>query len=165
MVPSQASQVDDGWSLASSRSRRQFGLFLAGSTFVLLATAITRRAVVRRYHLTRPTFFHPSNMPPLIQINGQLEALDALGIATINVFSYGIAFGGGALWASNISTVAELKSRIKMPLDLETSKELEQKPDDGLIESWPAAALALQEEERLESQAAKDKASKREGPR
>jgi len=104
-------------------------------------------------------------MPPLNPVNGALEALDALGIATINVFSYGIMFGGGALWASNTSTVAELKRKIQIPLDLGTGKESGDKPDDGLIESWPAAALALQEEERLQSQAAKDKATTREASR
>ena len=104
-------------------------------------------------------------MPPLIPVNGALEALDALGIATLNVFSYGIMFGGGALWASNTSTVAELKRKIQIPIDLGTGKDSGDKPDDGLIESWPAAALALQEEERLRSQATKDKATTREGSR
>jgi hypothetical protein len=102
-------------------------------------------------------------MPPAIPINAPLEALDALGIATTNVFSYGIMFGCGLLWAFNISTVSELKNRIKMPLDLGTGEETGEQLDDHLSATWPAAAIVLQEEERRQSQAAEKKRS-REGP-
>ena len=139
--------VDDGWSITSSRSRRQLGLFFAGSTFVVLSSFITRRAVLRRHQLIRPAFFHPSNMPPVTPFNAASEALDALGIATINVFSYGIMFGGGLLWAFNISTIAEFKNRMKMPLDEETRNYTEDSAG-----TWPAAAIVLKEEEERHNQ-------------
>jgi hypothetical protein len=151
--------VDDGWSITSARSRRQLGLFFAGSTFVVLSSLITRRAVVRRHQLTRPAFFHPSNMPPITSINGALEALDALGIATINVFSYGIMLGGGLLWAFNISTLAEFKDRMKMPLDLKSGEETGDKSEDG-AGTWLAAAIVLKEEEERQNRARKEEISK-----
>lgn len=147
---------DDNWSITSSRSRRQLGLFFAGSTFVMLSTLITRRSIVRRYQLTRPAFFHPSNMPPVIPINGTLEALEALRIATINVFSYSIMFGGGLLWAFNISTLADLKSRAEMRLGLGTPED----KSDIDLGTWPAAAIVLQEEEERRNEPKKDRASR-----
>lgn len=102
-------------------------------------------------------------MHPIIPINGPLEALEALSIASINVFTYGFMFGGGLLWAFNISTFSELKSRVKMPLDLGTGEETGEQLDDNLSTMWPAAAIVLHEEQRHESQATKKKGS-REGP-
>jgi len=155
--------VDDGWSITSSRSRRQLGLFFAGSTFVVLSSLITRRAVVRRQQLTRPAFFHPSNMPPITPINGTLEALDALGIATINVFSWGIMFGGGLLWAFNISTFAEFKNRMQMPLDLKSGKETGNNSEDD-TGTWLAAAIVLKEEEKAQNRARKEGISEETSP-
>jgi hypothetical protein len=155
--------VDDGWSIKSSRSRRQLGLFFAGSTFVVLSSLITRRAVVRRQQLTRPAFFHPNNTAPITPINGALEALDALGIATINVFSYGIMFGGGLLWAFNISTLAELKNRIKSPLDLKGGEETGNNSEDD-TGTWLAAAIVLKEEEERQNRARKERISKETSP-
>ena len=149
---------DDGWSITSSRSRHQLGLFSAGSAFVVLSSLITRRAVLRRYQLPRPAFFHPSNMPPIAPISGALEALDALGIATVNVFSYGIMFGGGLMWAFNISTLAELKNRIKMPLDLKSEEPGNEA--DGGTGTWLAAAIVLEEEKERQNRARKEGISK-----
>ena len=151
----QAVDDDDGWSITSPRSRRQLGLFFAGSTFVVLSSLITRKSVLRRYQLPRPAFFHPSNMPPVTPINTALEALDALGIATINVFSYGIMFGGGLLWAFNISTLAELRNRVKMPVDLDSGAETGNKLEDG-AETWLAAAIVIKEEEERQKRARKE---------
>jgi len=97
-------------------------------------------------------------MPPIAPINGTLEALDALGIATVNVFSYGIMFGGGLMWAFNISTLAELKNRIKMPLDLK-SEEPGNGADDG-TGTWLAAAIVLKEEKERQNRARKEGISK-----
>jgi len=98
-------------------------------------------------------------MPPITPINGALEALDALGIATINVFSYGIMFGGGLLWAFNISTLAELKNRIKMPLDLESGEENGNNSED-YAGNWLAAAIVIKEEEERQNRARKEGISK-----
>lgn len=154
-----AQAVDDGWAITSSRSLRQLGLFFAGSTFVVLSSLVTRRAVLRRNQLTRPSFFHPSNMPPVTPINGALEALDALGIATINVFSYGIMFSGGLLWAFNISTLAEFKNRVKMPLDLESGEQKGNELEDG-AGTWLAAAIVIKEEKERQNRERKEDVSK-----
>jgi hypothetical protein len=98
-------------------------------------------------------------MPPVTPINGAMEALDALGIATINVFSYGIMLGGGLLWAFNISTLAELKNRVKMPLDVGSGEETGNESEDG-TGTWLAAAIVLKEEEERQNRARKEGISK-----
>ena len=98
-------------------------------------------------------------MPPVTPISGALEALDALGIATLNVFSYWVMFGGGLLWAFNISTLAELRNRVKMSLDLDSGAETGHKLEDG-AETWLAAAIVIKEEEERQNRARKEDASK-----
>lgn len=140
---SSASQAQGFW---SPRSRHQLGIFGAGASFVFLSALLTRRSIYRRYKVTRPPFFH-GNMTSLLEINGGLEALDALGIATINVFSYSIMWGGGLFWAFDISNLRELKQRIKMPLKLEEQAPVVPSEVDDAVSSWPAAALVMHEEE------------------
>lgn len=78
----------------SPRSRRQLGLFAAGVGFFALSTAITRRSIVRRYKASIPKFYQQSNRPN-IEVNGAMEAFEALNIATVNVFSVGMMVSGG----------------------------------------------------------------------
>jgi hypothetical protein len=142
---------DDG-GILSARSRHQLGLFFAGSAFVMLSSLVTRRAILRRVRSVRPPFFHQSNEQPLVKFNGPLEAADALGVATINVFSYALMIGGGLFWAFDISNIRELKERIKLPLDLEkTEEEKEMTEDQEAVSIWPAAAIVLQEEEEKQA--------------
>lgn len=139
---------EDGSDIFSARSRHQLGIFLAGSAFVMLSSLITRRAIVRRTRSVRPPFFHPSNEQPLIHFSGPLEAADALGIATINVFSYALMVGGGLFWAFDISNLRELKERVKADWVLEkTEEEKRMTPEEEAVSTWPAAAIVLQEEQ------------------
>lgn len=89
-------------------------------------------------------------MTPLLEINGGLEALDALFVATVNVFSYAIMVGGGLFWAFDINSLTELKQRAKMKGADELAKviaEEEQGPKSD-IGNWPAAAIAMHEEDQ-----------------
>src|SRR5436853_1294828 len=70
----------------STRSIRQLGLFFGGAVFLACAQVITRRSLVRRYKSTIPKFYQPSNRPNA-DVNGALEAFEALSIATVNVLS------------------------------------------------------------------------------
>src|SRR4051794_14581583 len=80
----------------SQRSRRQLGLFFAGAGFFAISSLITRRSLVRRYKATVPKFYQPNNRPNL-EINGAMEAFEALNLATINVLSVSMMVSGGLL--------------------------------------------------------------------
>ncbi|KAH9222942.1 hypothetical protein DL95DRAFT_379837 [Leptodontidium sp. 2 PMI_412] len=129
----------------SQRSRRQLGLFAAGAGFFLLSSAITRRSIVRRKLMSVPKFYHHSNYANP-NINGALEAAEALTIATLNVFSVGIMATGGFIWAFDIATVDEMKKKVRVNLGA-NAKPAGQ--DDAAteeeIEEWFAEVLARKE--------------------
>ncbi|KAL8792580.1 MAG: hypothetical protein Q9195_004803 [Heterodermia aff. obscurata] len=102
----------DSTSITSPRSLKQLRLFLAGCTFFTLSALITRRALARKYASTFPRFYHPSNQPPSMTINGRLDAYEALSIATINVVSFAVMITGGTLWAFDISNMDELRQKV-----------------------------------------------------
>ncbi|OBT55616.1 hypothetical protein VE04_04829 [Pseudogymnoascus sp. 24MN13] len=100
------------------RNRRQLGLFFGGAAFFGIASLITRRSLVRRYKAIVPSFYQPSNQaaPPL---NLQVEAMDALTIATANVFSLAMMCTGGMLWAFDIASIDELRAKMRGRLGTE----------------------------------------------
>ncbi|KAL2065413.1 hypothetical protein VTL71DRAFT_3083 [Oculimacula yallundae] len=105
----------------SQRSRRQLGLFAAGASFFLLSSVITRRSIVRRKAMSVPLFFHHSNYSNP-NINGALEAFEALTLATMNVFSYGIMATGGFIWAFDIATIDDMKKKVRVDLNVKASQ-------------------------------------------
>jgi hypothetical protein len=119
--------------LFSRRSRKQFSLFLAGSTFALLSAAITRRAVVRRIQWARPTFFHPNNQPSDKKMNGGLEALEALSVATVTAVSWTVMITGGFLWAIDVSSLQELRAKVRGRLGLTEEEQKESQATVGQI--------------------------------
>ena len=122
-------------SITSPRSVKQLRLFLAGCTFFTLSALITRRALARKYSSTFPRFYHPSNQPPSMAINGRLDAYEALGIATINVISFAVMMTGGTLWAFDISSMDELRQKLsRRRLELDGIGRTEK--DDAVEEEW-----------------------------
>ncbi len=126
----------------SPRSRRQLGLFAAGVGFFALSTVITRRSIVRRYKATIPKFYQPSNRPNF-EVNGAMEAFEALNIATVNVFSVGIMVTGGLLWAFDIASVDEMRSKVRTNLGVDPIR-IDQDAEEE-IEEWFASVLARKE--------------------
>lgn len=120
----------------SRRSLRQFGLFFAGATFFTAAQVITRRSLIRRYKASIPPFYHPSNLP-YGNVNGAMEALDAFNLATVNVISGAIMLTGGTMWALDVSTTEDLRSKVKHRVGTGDSKK-----SDEEIEEWIAEVLA-----------------------
>ena len=113
--PPQQPEADQRSSLFSPRSRRQLGFFFAGAGFFALSTLVTRRALVRRYRSTLPKFYQPSNRPD-VQVNGAMEAFEALNIATINVLSLAMMTAGGLLYAFDISSVDDVRRSVRARL-------------------------------------------------
>jgi hypothetical protein len=126
----------------SPRSRRQLSLFAAGVGFFALSTAITRRSIVRRYKATAPKFYQPSNQPNS-NINGAMEAFEALNIATVNVFSVGMMVTGGLLWAFDIASLADMRSKVRTNLGVDPIRTDQDAEDE--IEEWFASVLARKE--------------------
>ncbi|KAI9675081.1 MAG: hypothetical protein M1817_001488 [Caeruleum heppii] len=130
--------------LTSPRSLRQLSLFVGGTTFFLLSTVITRRSLHRRRLLATPAFYHPSHAPPVKEINGGLEAFEALNIATINVTSFMVMVTGGLLWAFDISGMADLRRKVRGAIGTGVGERSEQDAEEEM-EEWLATVLARKE--------------------
>jgi hypothetical protein len=116
---------------------------------MLLSSLVTRRAVVRRYRSIRPQFFHPSNEAPEVTFNGPLEALEALSVASINVFSFSVLMTGGMFWAFDISSVREWRDRTRKKLGYEETVAAEKSSDGGKTpDEWMVAVLDAEDDER-----------------
>ncbi|KAI9882768.1 MAG: hypothetical protein M1823_005480 [Watsoniomyces obsoletus] len=125
----------------SPRSRRQLSIFVAGATFLFISTAITRRSLYRRYKATLPAFYHFNNRPT-IPISGASEALEALNIATINVFSVSLMVTGGMMWAYDISSLEDLRRKVRAGMGV---RGTEQDADEE-IEEWMASVLSRKDD-------------------
>jgi hypothetical protein len=122
---------------SSRRARRQLGLFAAGAGFFAITTMITRRSLARRYKAMLPKYYQPNTRPN--EVNGAVEALDALSIATINVFSVGMMMTGGLLYALDISSIDDMRRKVRgtiRPEETGTDKEAEEE-----IEKWFSTLL------------------------
>ncbi|KAF2432991.1 hypothetical protein EJ08DRAFT_647736 [Tothia fuscella] len=140
---------DHDTSILSLRSRRQFGFWATGGVFMLLSTLVTRRSIARRYQSIRPPFFHPSNEAPVVTFNGPLEAVEALSLASLNVFSFSILITGGMFWAFDISSVKEWRDRTRAKLGYEDSIAEEQSADGGKTpDEWIVAVLDKEDEDK-----------------
>ncbi len=126
----------------SPRSRRQLSLFAAGVGFFAISSVITRRSIVRRYKATVPKFYQPSNRPNT-QVNGAMEAFEALNIATVNVFSVGMMVTGGLLWAFDIASLDDMRSKIRTNLGVDPIRT--DQDAEAEIEEWFATVLARKE--------------------
>jgi hypothetical protein len=126
----------------SPRSRRQLSLFAAGAGFFALSTVITRRSIARRYKASIPKFYHPSNHANS-EINGALEAFEALNIATVNVLSVGMMLSGGLLWAFDISSLEDIRKKVRTNIGVNTTRTDQDAEEE--IEEWFASVLARKE--------------------
>ncbi|KAJ4416055.1 hypothetical protein N0V82_006978 [Gnomoniopsis sp. IMI 355080] len=105
------------------RSAKQLGLFFAGATFLTASVLISRRAVNRKMVASYPKLFQPSHHGPRPPPRGpkekgddQLVAVEALGLATLNVMSFGVMATGGLMFAFDISNVEELRMKARSSL-------------------------------------------------
>ncbi|TAQ85484.1 hypothetical protein B7494_g6191 [Chlorociboria aeruginascens] len=123
--------------------------------FFAISSIITRRSLVKRYRTTVPKFYHPSNRPNG-EINGALDAVDALSIATMNVCSIGIMLSGGLLWAFDISTLNDMRAKVRPRIGVDINRSDQDVEEE--IEEWFATVLARKEFKHLHSQALEERA-------
>lgn len=118
-APAQTLTREEPW----RRSAKQLGLFFAGATFLTASVFISRRAVNRKMVTSYPKLFQPSHHGPRPPPRGpkekgddQLVAVEALGLATLNVMSFGVMATGGLMFAFDISNVEELRMKARSSL-------------------------------------------------
>ncbi|GAB1312246.1 hypothetical protein MFIFM68171_02456 [Madurella fahalii] len=107
--------------VTSARSLKQLGLYFGGAGFLAFSILITRRAVTRYKLASQLKFFEPTNGNGITHHGLPQKdpgmALQALNLATLNTFSFGIMMAGGISWAFDISTVDDLKRLTRRSMD------------------------------------------------
>lgn len=133
------------------RSAKQLGLFFAGAAFLAGSALISRRAVARKMTDAYPKLFQPSHHGPRAPPRNPTEksedtlvAVEALGLATLNVFSFGIMMTGGLMYAFDISNVEDLRHKARRSLygaDGVVDEAAEQQ-----VEDWIADVLSRRDQ-------------------
>jgi len=97
-----------------------------------------------------PRFFIPSNRP-VEKMGGDssLIALEALNLATLNVFGFGIMLTGGLAWAFDISNAEDLRRRARGHMG-ETGATTDEEAEREM-EEWVAKVLLRRNEKTEES--------------
>ncbi|KAF7544666.1 hypothetical protein G7Z17_g9770 [Cylindrodendrum hubeiense] len=97
-----------------ARSFRQFGLLFAGAGFLAASVAISRRSVMRRRLDSLPKFYSSNRDPIKFDYSDRSGlAAQALGLATLNVMSFGVMLVGGIGWSFDLSSIEELQTRTR----------------------------------------------------
>ncbi|KAF2674886.1 hypothetical protein BT63DRAFT_22889 [Microthyrium microscopicum] len=130
-------QADVDANSPAARSKKQMRTMIAGAYFVIISAFITRRAIRRRIKWAKPTYFRQNMHHPEEKFDGGLEAVEAFSVATVNVFSWGIFFTGGWMWATNTSGLEEMRQRLRLKLNL---SEDDQRGSQNVVRSWIEAA-------------------------
>ncbi|KUI61919.1 Altered inheritance of mitochondria protein 11 [Cytospora mali] len=137
------------------RSAKQLGMFFAGAGFLVLSTMITRRAVARKIADSTPRLFQPSHLgprpPPRLheeKSQDQAIAAEALGLATLNVFSFGIMLTGGLMWAFDLSNVEDLRTKARAKLY--GANGVVDEAAEQQIEEWIADVLSRKDKKENE---------------
>lgn len=116
--PSSSEVIYEKTPITSPRSLSQMSIFFLGASLFMVSASVTSRAVYRRQIRAIPRFFVP-NTNPHEYFSPWLDAVQALGIATMNVTSVGVMVVGGTLWAFDISTMTEMRAILRGRLGYE----------------------------------------------
>jgi len=144
------SSTTDTTSATTTGLPNNLKVLLGGITFFVLSSVITRRALTRRQRASIPPFYTGStyHKPP---VNGAIEALEALNIATVNVVSVSMIVVGGALYAMDINSIGDMQRLVRGGLGYDGTGRNEQQVEEEL-EEWLAGVL----NRKAEKEKAKD---------
>lgn len=78
-------------------------------------------------------------------VHGPILAVEALTLATLNVFSWAMMVTGGALWYFDISNMDEMRRKVRGGLGVDGTGRTEQEAEEDM-EEWLAEVLARKEE-------------------
>ncbi|KAF4998165.1 hypothetical protein FGRMN_3369 [Fusarium graminum] len=119
------------------RSLKQFGLLLSGAGFLAASVAVSRRSVLRMRRSSFPKFYCDNRTPVKFDSEDRsFLAAQALGLATLNVMSFGVLLVGGISWAYDLSSIEELRQRTRAvtrrpgALNPEEEKAMEEMMED-----------------------------------
>lgn len=90
---------------------------MLGAGFMAASVAITRRSVIRRQRESFPRFFSASNHPGYVDsADRSLLAVQAFGLATLNVSAFAVMMTGGLAWGFDLCSLGELRGRTQEAL-------------------------------------------------
>lgn len=78
-------------------------------------------------------------------VQGPILAVEALTVATLNVFSWFVMVTGGVLWYLDISTMDDMRRKIRGGLGVDGTGRTEQQAEEDM-EEWLAEVLARKED-------------------
>lgn len=129
------------------RGAKQAALFFAGAGFLAASVMISRRSISRKMIDSFPKFYQPSHhgprpppRAPKDKADDQLVAVEALGLATLNVFSFGVMMTGGLMFACDISNLEELRHKARK--NLYGANGVVDEAAEQQVEEWIADVLS-----------------------
>ncbi|KAF7717041.1 Uncharacterized protein PECH_003141 [Penicillium ucsense] len=139
----------------STAGNTNLKLFFGGMAFFALSVFVTRRASLRKRLACVPPYYSSSiyHQP---NVNGAMEAFEALNLATLNVISFGMMATGGVMYALNINGVEDMRRIMRGTLDDVAAGKTDDELEKDVAE-WVSSVLG----DRFEKQLEKEKAKKR----
>ncbi|KAK6383280.1 hypothetical protein LTR65_010264 [Meristemomyces frigidus] len=140
--PEPAPRID-----AAHRRRRKDALLYGGLAFTFLSLFITRRSLVRKQaqtHALRLKTFEPSTTPPP-KVDGGLEAAEALGLATLNVFAIAMATAGGLMTFFDVADLEDMRDQVRKGVGFDVYGG--ESEADRELEAWVADVLSRKDGE------------------
>lgn len=137
-------------------------LLAGGLAFSLLSIWITRRASLKKRIACIPPFYSSSvYFQP--KVNGAMEAFEALNLATINVFSFGMLTTGAAMYALDVNGVEDMRRMMRSGLEGTSAGKSDEELENEVTE-WVASVLGDRFEKQLEKERAKKRQDGEGGP-
>lgn len=131
-------------------------LLVGGMAFFAFSVFITRRAHIKKRIAAIPPFYTSSTYYQP-NFNGAMDSFEALSLATINVFSFGMMTTGGIMCMLNVNSVEDMRRIMRGGLEGAAAGKSDEELEKEVTE-WVASVLG----DRFEKQLEKERAKKRE---
>jgi hypothetical protein len=123
--------------------------------FFALSVYITRRANIRKRLACIPPYYSSSiYFQP--NVNGAMEAFEALNLATINVISFSMMATGGVMCALGVNGLEDMRRLMRGSLEGVAAGKSDEELEKDVAE-WVSSVLG----DRFDKQLEKEKAKKR----
>ena len=133
----------------ADRLRRQNALLYGGLAFTALSIVVTRRAIQRKLAQHAPQTLNsakqagaepqPPSTATASKADGSLEAIQALGYATLNVFSVFMLGAGAAMTYFDVADLEDMREGLRKAAGYESDQANKANEE---IEGWIAETLA-----------------------
>lgn len=125
--------------------------------FFALSVYITRRANIRKRLACIPPYYS-SSLYFQPNVNGGMEAFEALNLATLNVISFSMMATGGVMCALNVNGLEDMRRLMRGSLEgVAAGKSDEQLEKD--VAEWVSSVLGDRFDKQLEKEKAKNRAA------